>query len=126
MRIKITKKSELPPSIRGFKELKGICIGECINKNNKLMENHAAHAHCFDDGFKGWICLRRKSQLRERLTLLHEVAHLIANTSPKIPFHGKKWKEAVVKIGGTYKSYRYIHGGYVHEYADYTFRNTKK
>ena len=65
-----------------------------------------AHTHS-TKGCKnqGWMCLRYKYQLKERLTLLHEVAHLIANTDEKTPDHGKKWRETVVDIGGTCGAY---------------------
>lgn len=124
--MKIKKRSELPKCVRHFKQLKGICIGECIDKNYAIGKNHAGHAHCFGDQFQGWICLKYKYQLKERLTLLHEVAHLIANTSPTTPFHGKAWREAVVSIGGTFKSYSYTHGNTINTYIDYTYRARKK
>lgn len=123
--MKITKRSDFPKCLQPFKQLKGICIGKCVNKNNTISTNHIAHAHCYGDGFRGWICLRFKYQLRERLTLLHEVAHLIANKSPKTPSHGKKWKDTVVKIGGTYKSYSYTHNYRTYTYLDFTRRSNR-
>jgi hypothetical protein len=123
--MKITKRSDLPKCLQPFKQLKGICIGKCVNKKLNMADNHAAHAHCYGDGFRGWICLRYKYQLKQRLTLLHEMAHILANKSPKTPPHGKKWKDAVVKIGGTYKSYSYTHGNLISTYLDFTYRNNR-
>ena len=124
--MRITKRKDFPKCIRHFKELKGICIGECVDPSDKLDEGQAAHAHPYA-GFphQGWICFRHKYQLKEKLTLLHEVAHLIANKWLITPHHGKLWKAAVVAIGGTYKSYTYTHNYKTYEYLDYTYRNRK-
>ena len=124
MKVKITKRKNFPKCIRKFKELKGICIGECVNKNSSIDKNHSAHAHSWSKP-KGWICLRYKYQLKEKLTLLHEVAHLIANSPGTLP-HGKEWKKAVKDIGGTFKSYKYTHNGHVYEYLDFTYRNRRQ
>src|SRR5277367_2206873 len=120
--MRITKRKDFPKCVRHFKELKGICIGECIYSNGEIDKDHLAHAHCFFGKHQGWICLRYRQQLKERLTLLHEVAHLIANVFSDIPPHGKLWKNTVVAIGGTYKSYSYIHNYREYEYLDYTHR----
>jgi hypothetical protein len=103
--------------VRQFKELKGICVRGCIAKDS--MEE-PAHAHSlWNDKHRGWICLRNKYILNEPLTLLHEVAHLIANSSPSIPWHGKNWKKTVKKIGGTFKAYIYKHRPHM-MYLDFT------
>src|SRR5258708_3203530 len=121
MKTIIKKRSDLPKCVRSFKQLKGICVGACIDKDDVIAKRGKAHAHCHKkDKYKGWICLRYKYHLKERLTLLHEMAHLI---SPAKPYHGKKWKAALVKIGGTFKSYTYTHSGIPHKYMDYTYRN---
>jgi len=100
----IRKRADFPKCIRHFKEIKGISIGKCIGKNMEL--DSAAHAHCQDTYFhQGWICLRNKYQLKERFTLLHEAAHLIANKNVNTPHHGGAWRKTVIQIGGTYKSY---------------------
>lgn len=122
--MKITKRSQLPKCVRHIKQLKGICVGKCVNKNGCINKNHAAHAHPYNwDSNQGWICLRYKYRLRQKLTLLHEVAHLIANFDPKTPPHGRKWKQAVIKIGGTFKEYRYRLRGRTYIHIDYTYRN---
>ena len=124
--MRITKRGQLPKCVRQFKQLKGIHIGKCIDKICDFDDGHVAHAHShIGDKYRGWICLRYKYQLKERLTLLHEVAHLIANWCRLIPPHGKKWKEALLDIGGTFKAFRYTHNGITRENIDYTHRSTK-
>jgi hypothetical protein len=123
--MKIKNRNNFPFCLKPFKSLKGIAIGECIDKNNIIDDKHAAHAHCYNDKFKGWICLRFKYQLKERLTLLHEMAHIIANKYQSIPPHGKLWKATLLKIGGTYKPFFYTHNGKTYENLDYTYRNSK-
>ena len=123
--MKIKKRSQFPKCIRHFKELKGISTGGCIEAS--LDSKHVAHAHCdSSDPFQGWICLRYSYQLKEKLTLLHEVAHLIANTSMEVPPHGKKWKDVLLSIGGTYKEFSYVHSGIRYYNLDYTYRNRKR
>jgi hypothetical protein len=117
--VKIRRRSQFPKCIRHFKEVRGICIGECVEKC-EINKHHAAHAHCNHNDYPGWICLRRKTQLREKFTLLHEVAHIISCTSNNIPYHGKKWREVVVAIGGTYQSYKSYCKRYI--YKDYSPR----
>ncbi len=108
----IRKRSLFPKCVRQFKELKGICIGECIVKGDPVDlpgSKGGAHSHAWEgDPDKGWVCLSYKYQLKEKLLLLHEVAHLIANKALSTPSHGKKWREAVVAIGGTYEEFASI------------------
>lgn len=100
----IRKRSEFPKCIRQFKEVKGIYVGGCID--GLEAPKGTAHAHCVAGHHRtGWICLSYKYQLKEKLTLLHEVAHLIADKSVHAPDHGKKWRDIVESINGTYKSY---------------------
>jgi hypothetical protein len=103
----IRKRSLFPKCIRHFREVKGICVGRCIDKKDDIESNLEAHAHCLPlcKPYQGWICLRRKNDLKEKYLLLHEVAHLIANTVAGTPSHGKKWRKVVVAIGGTYKPF---------------------
>jgi len=111
----ITNRAKFPECIQQFTQLKGICVGGCIA--DILDKEDTAHAH-YTDPFHGWMCLRFKYYLKQELVLLHEVAHLIAGPG-KLP-HGKRWKETVVKIGGTFKSFRFKNG---HESMDYTYRH---
>ncbi len=112
----IRKRSQFPKCIRHFKEVKGISVGKCIY-DEPILPAHSAHAHCYYKGSRGqgWICLSYKYQLKERLTLLHEVAHLIANTNKFVASHGNKWKKTVVSIGGTYRSYPSYNRKYMYE-----------
>ncbi len=109
MRFIIRRRSKFPKYVRHFVELKGICVGECINKSLLISTNEEpaiGHAHSDHlDPYRGWICLEHKYLLKEKYTLLHEVAHLIANKFSWIPDHGKEWRKVVVKIGGTFKPY---------------------
>ena len=119
--MKIKKRSLFPKCLQKFKELKGICVRECIAGID--MTDHAAHAHSASmDAYHGWICLKHAYHLREKLTLLHEMAHLLANTHPGTPHHGAAWKKMVTAIGGTFKAYTYKRGKYTVTYQDYTNR----
>jgi hypothetical protein len=132
MRYIITDRNEFPKCIRHFKELKGICVGCCIDPSYKLTvdtiirgkkaKTHA-HAHSWTrikDKYQGFICVRYMRTLNNKLTLLHEVAHLIVNKNMTTPLHGERWKKAVVKIGGTYKQYVYVYGSKKLTFPDYT------
>lgn len=125
--MKIKKRADFPSCIRQYKELKGICVGECIDKSVIFKKGHIAHAHCYDgDAHQGWICVRCKYHLKIKMLMLHEVAHLIACKSLSTPPHGKKWREVLLKMGGTYKGYRYKDAsGKIHETIDYTYRPRK-
>jgi len=115
MRYIIRQRSRMPVSVRYYSELKGICIGQCVDKtrtykNGSAFDNAYAHAHVSpSDQYSGWICMEYKYQLKDKLGLLHEVAHLIANKSSSYGFHGKRWRKVVKEIGGTYKPYVFRH-----------------
>ncbi len=115
MRRTITKRSEFPKCVRQFKELKGICVGSCIDPFDVSFDryNYPAHAHIEGTiGRSGWICLRDQSLLNNKPLLLHEVAHLIAgNITPTLLGHGKRWRDIVVRIGGSLEPY-YVMGMY--------------
>jgi len=125
--MKIKKRSLFPKWIRHFKELKGISVGECVDSASAISDEHIGHAHaCNGDPHQGWICLKYKFHLTNKLTLLHEVAHLIANKKPGVRPHGKEWKKVVVDIGGTFKSFVYKRGSKYYRNLDYTYRNNKQ
>lgn len=109
MRVLLTERITFPKCVRHIKQLKGICIGQCVNleldPENDLTTTSPGHSHPHYGKHQGWICLRYKYQLKEKNTLLHEAAHLIANKSNSTPDHGSKWRQAVIKIGGTLQSY---------------------
>lgn len=118
--MKIKKRSLFPKCLQKFKELKGIAVRECVAGLD--MEDHAAHAHAASfDPYRGWICMKFKYHLNEKLTMLHEVAHLIVNEDYRVPHHGVAWRKKVVEIGGTYKPYTYKHGYCTVTYQDYTY-----
>ena len=112
----IRKRSNFPCCIRHLKDLKGISIGKCIkDKSGETNWGQDSAAHCHPnhgDLHMGWMCLRYKYLLKERLTLFHEVAHLIANKCRSYAAHGDKWRKAVIEIGGTYLPYISGNGRY--------------
>lgn len=111
----IEKRKDFPKCLRDHKQIKAISIGKCIGINH--LDRRGAHAHTDPtDKHYGWVCLSMHSQLRERFTLLHELAHFMV--SPSKPSHGKDWRKAVVKLGGTYKAFHSYHKDY--EYEDYS------
>lgn len=103
----IKNRLKFPKQVQQYECLKGICIGGCISKDDSI-EGCSAHAHCSnEDLHKGWICLHHKDQLQKTNTLYHEVAHLLINTSPSIPGHGKAWYDKFIEIGGDVSSSKY-------------------
>lgn len=121
--IKLIRKYQFPKYLRHFKELKGICIGGCVDKTD-INEDHFAHAHPKGGINQGWICLRYKYQLKMKLLMLHEMAHLLVYTwnTP----HGLEWREALLAIGGTYKPFTYKRNGIWYINLDYTHRPQKR
>jgi hypothetical protein len=128
----IKKRADFPEVIRNFKQIKGICVGGCVDKDFPIDKKHAAHAHYNKaDFYHGWICFRWKYQLKEKFTLLHEVAHIIAG--PLIVkrgkkwmriSHPKKWREKVAEIGGTYYPYYSYYKN--KKYLDYSHKKKNK
>jgi hypothetical protein len=126
MKLILKNRKDFPKCVRQFSELKGICVGECIDKTyafNPDPMREAGHCHIVGS-FEGWICLTRKFQLKEKYTLLHELAHIITHNRYgfQIKSHGKEWKKVVVEIGGTYKAYVCLGYGKKRRYRDYTHR----
>ena len=133
-------RKKFPKCIREFEEIKGICVGGCIedrqqlsHKNTNVSSSHKkvgkiiAHAHSLPGGkFYGWICLGHLFSLKKKKTLLHEAAHILARTriGPKIPTHGKEWRKVLNEIGGTYKSYSYKIGKNTYTHRDYSRTRT--
>jgi hypothetical protein len=120
---KITKRSLFPKYVQQFKKLKGICIGGCVDQD--LDQEHVAHAHVYGK-YKGWICFKYKYHFR-KLVILHEVAHILVGWQ-EVP-HGRKWRNALTKIGGTFKAYSYAikrgnRKGRIY-FPDYTYRPRK-
>jgi hypothetical protein len=95
----INNREDFPFCIRHYEVLKGICVGGCIDPESEIKNGRGAHAHVVDaQEYRGWICLSFAYQLRERLVLLHEMAHLLC---PPKSNHSKIWRKKVVEIGGT-------------------------
>lgn len=100
----IKKRSEFPKCVRKFKELKGICVGCCIDKEliNRDFSNVIAHAHNHPlDVRPGWICLLEKWVLEDEGILLHEIAHLlVGDGNGGFRLHGKEFNKVCKEIGG--------------------------
>ena len=75
-------------------EVHGVCIGGCAVTGKRLGSLHA-HAHTHD-AYRGWICFRSRVTFAERLTRLHELAHVVTREG-----HTKRWREFLLQIGGT-------------------------
>jgi len=74
--------------------IRGIYVGGCVGSKTPIFA--VAHAHTSDDEWHGWICVHGIKRLGYNELMLHEIAHLIADTD-----HTPKWQETVLKIGGT-------------------------
>ena len=121
----ITDRKHFPKCVRHIEDLKGISVGECIAGITNWGKDSAAHAHTnYGDSNMGWVCLKHKYLLKDKWTLLHEVAHLIANKYRSYAPHGEKWRKAVVAIGGTYKPYKSYNGLYLID--DYSSKQEKR
>ena len=88
---------DTPKYLLAFKELEVIFFGGCGLGLEFITQGYPAFAHChiFDDGM-GWICVPNKTRLRNRMIMLHEVAHIIAKSN-----HTDKWRKVLLSIGGT-------------------------
>lgn len=102
----ILDRNHFPKCIRHFEEVKGIVIGKCVDGTDIFRGDDRylmGHAHCCpcDEKkscrtYRGFICLRHTSYLRDKAVLIHEVAHIIAKTAK----HNAKWKRTHIKLGG--------------------------
>ena len=108
MPLLIKNRNKFPVSVRRFQCLKGICIGGCVDKKDKVgIKGVSAHSHCLNtDSYQGWVCFHHKWQLKSA-TMLHEIAHLLINTNTSVPSHGRKWLDKFVEIGGDIFSHEY-------------------
>jgi hypothetical protein len=90
--------------VRQFKELKGICVGKCIDKNDTIDGTYPraeAHSHCYWlDPYRGWICLLEEQTLKNDGMLLHEIAHLIVDKFGDLRLHSKEFNKVCKEIGG--------------------------
>jgi hypothetical protein len=90
-------KKRYPKYLRGFSELKGVYVGECIGQ--VIWDyDEVAHAHYHPmDKSVGWICLRDRWSLDKEI-MLHEVAHLICGNKSR--GHDDPWRRQLLKLGG--------------------------
>ena len=122
---KLTRQ-HFPKYLQKFKELKGICVGGCIDPavtlGTGIPGECVAHGHRNHlDHYHGWICVQHKYLIRMKLTMLHEMAHVLVGYGQP---HGKEWKKRLVEIGGTFKSYSYSLGhGRMLIFPDFTYRS---
>jgi len=75
--------------------VRGIHIGGCVD-GSTLPDTVGAHAHITGSKparYVGYICAQSKRELAE--FLLHELAHLAANTG-----HDDDWRRSVHRLGG--------------------------
>ena len=99
----ILPKSKWPKYLLKFKELKGIFYCGCVCGLSHTVDC-SAHAHdTLNQKGAGWICLTYKSRVRNRLLMLHEVAHLIvgAKKYSRDHNHDDVWRRQLLKIGGS-------------------------
>lgn len=101
----ITERRLLPLFLRKFLQVKGVCLGECID-GERIDDHTVAHAHAaLTDKYRGWICCASAFTLFDERTMLHEVAHILSPSSNPTRCHDKYWRATVKRIGGTYKTY---------------------
>lgn len=124
----ITSRVKFPACIQPFEKVKGIVIGGCIREvfgdqypissypgtseydlARSFGDLGHAHPHHYYYGSKkndeyGFICSRFEGFFRDRQSLLHEVAHLLAKPEPSLKdAHDRRWAKTLLKIGGTLK-----------------------
>lgn len=111
MPLLIKNRKKFPAIVQQYQCLKGISIGGCVDKKNRIGQGIIAHAHSAkvqysrsSHKFCGWICCSHKKDLT-RDTLLHEVAHLLAASRAS---HGKQWLSKLVEIGGDFISQEFV------------------
>lgn len=73
--------------------LRGVHIGKTCVDGSDYAPNSDAHAHLSTCPNKGWICAKSLAAFRE--LLVHEIAHLAADTG-----HDDTWRRSVHKLGG--------------------------
>lgn len=116
--IPITNRRFFPQFLRKFKQVKGVCLGECVDgcsiEEDCLRDCHndgfdiVAHAHSSPaDEYRGWICLSTQVLLFDELTILHEVAHILSPGG-----HDKYWRATLKNIGGTFHKHSFLNFSY--------------
>jgi hypothetical protein len=92
-RVIVLPRSAWPADLQ-HPEVKGIAVGGCGPKGTRLGRLHA-HAHTRGES-RGWICFRSNVSFAEKMTRLHELAHVVTREG-----HTKHWREFLLQIGGT-------------------------
>jgi hypothetical protein len=96
--------ADLPQCLQGYKEVKGIWIGGCIEGAWGDGGLVAAHAHSFrEDPYCGWICSPYRWVLDDQDILLHELAHILSEQD-----HNFIWKGCLMALGGDVSDYAHI------------------
>lgn len=90
------------PEVLDHPRVRGVCLRGCVQTGTRAMfyakkgaAKTMAHAHITGE-YEGWICVRNQIVLRNRLLLLHELAHVITRQ-----IHTTEWAYTLLQIGGT-------------------------
>jgi hypothetical protein len=89
--------NDYPPELRGHLALRGVFYGGCVSRGDGSRFRAKAHSHGPKDKYSGWICFLSGKRLKDRLLVLHELAHIITGEG-----HTDKWRAVLVSIGGTW------------------------
>lgn len=73
-------------------------VGGCVDRGDGSSFRAKAHAHTKGHN-KGWLCFRRRDRLNCLPLVIHELAHLVCGQG-----HTDKWRETVIRLGGTLDS----------------------
>lgn len=90
----ILQKEKLPHYFQ-YEEVKGVFVGGCVDRGEGSRFRAKAHAHTSGMN-KGWLCFLSIKRIMEPMLVKHEVAHLLTEDR-----HTDKWREKVLKLGGT-------------------------
>ena len=119
---------DFPHCLKCVPSVIGICVGECVDRcqPHRIRALHDVYGHAHSNHNcpnVGWICVKHKYLLRDKQLLLHEAAHIIVDrVNNDYMTHGKEWKAALVKLGGTFKPYVFKYKGIEWRHNDYTYR----
>ena len=88
---------EWPEELRmHFNDVRGLYVGGCVARGPGSRFRAKAHAHTGGE-HQGWLCFLSERRLRDRLLVLHELAHLKAGAVG----HTDSWRRVLIEIGGT-------------------------
>lgn len=106
-----------PDYLKDYPELKGICVNYC-GCGYDFDKSPIELAHTHND--IGWMCVSKSRYLTSKNLMLHELAHILANSD-----HNKKWRRKVIQIGGTLDSFQVPDGRWVRSYHKIIKRNDR-